>query len=133
LNSGLLYLDSSAIIKLVVPEPESAALFAELRAWPEAVSSVLARLEVLRAIRRSPSPETTLRRALAVLERIGLVRIDDAILEKAALLEPPVLRSLDAIHLATALSIGSDLGAVASYDLRLARAARALGLSVLKP
>lgn len=133
MNSGLLYLDSSAIIKLVVPEPESAALFAELRAWPEAVSSALARLEVLRTIRRLSSYESASRRAHAVLERIGLVRIDDAILEKAALLEPPALRSLDAIHVATALSLGGDLGAVAAYDLRLARAARALGLHVVSP
>jgi uncharacterized protein len=133
LTGGLLYLDSSAIIKLVVAEPESAALLGELGAWPETVSSALARLEVLRAIRRSASGESVSRRAHAVLERIGLVRIDDAILEKAASLEPPALRSLDAIHLATALSLGSDLGAIAAYDLRLARAARALGLRVVSP
>lgn len=133
MNGGLLYLDSSAIIKLVVSEPESAALFAELRAWPETVSSALAGVEVSRAIRRSSPHQSASRRAHTVLERIGLVRIDDAILEKAALLESAALRSLDAIHLATALSLGGDLGAVATYDERLARAARALGLRVLSP
>jgi len=127
----LLYLDSSAIVKLVVPEAETHALRELLRSWPERVSSVLSRVEVLRAARRvSPSAA---RRADAVVARLGLVDLDDDVIQRASKLAPPELRTLDAIHLATALSLGHDLGALCVYDARLSSVARAMGLRTLNP
>ena len=73
------------------------------------------------------------RRAEEALRRVGQIGIGEAILAAAAKLEPPELRTLDSIHLATALSLGRDLGALATYDRRLDQAARALNLEVLSP
>jgi predicted nucleic acid-binding protein len=128
---GLLYLDSSALVKLVVPEPESHALRDLLRSWPERVSSVIARVEVVRAARRIGSRAARL--AEEVMDRLTLVELDDAVLQRAATAEPSHLRTLDAIHLATALSLGDDLSAVCAYDSRLADAAASAGIEVLSP
>ena len=130
-RSQLLYLDSSALVKLVSPEPETPALLRLLHDWPERVSSVLARVEVLRATRRLGDEAARLRRAEQVLSRIALIRIDDVVLDAAARLAPTDLRSLDAIHLATALSVRRQLGALVTYDPRLAAAARAARVHVL--
>ncbi|HEV8682308.1 MAG TPA: type II toxin-antitoxin system VapC family toxin [Actinomycetota bacterium] len=127
----LLYLDSSAIMKLVVPESETKALRDLLRTWPERVSSVIARIEVERVARRIGGG--TVRRALTVLSRVALVELDDELVHAAAAIEPTDLRTLDAIHVATALSLGEDLGAMCAYDARLADAAAATGAKVVAP
>ena len=88
------YLDSSAIVKLVVQEQESTALRAHLRRRRPLVSSALARTEVLRAL--LPFGDDVTRRGVEVLQRIDLARISDRILTTAAALQPPELRSLDA-------------------------------------
>lgn len=128
----MVYLDSSALVKLVVTEPETAALRRYLRAHPERVSSALARVEVCRALRRAGATEATLRRADQVLGRIALVAMDDPLLRAAAALSPSGLRSLDAVHLATALSL-DGLDAVVTYDRRLDAAAAQTGLVVASP
>ena len=128
---GLLYLDSSALVKLVVSEPESRALRDLLRSWPERVSSVIARVEVVRAARRIGSRASRL--AEEVVDRLTLVELDDVVLQRAASAEPSHLRTLDAIHLATALSLGDDLSALCGYDSRLADAAASSGIEVLSP
>lgn len=129
-----LYLDSSAIVKLVAAEQESEALFAFLRDWRERVSSVLARVEVHRAIRRARGTAADRRRADRILARIALVQIDEPILALAARLPPADLRSLDAVHLATALSVAAPGDpAMVTYDDRLARAATAAGVRVHVP
>jgi predicted nucleic acid-binding protein len=128
-----LYLDSSAIVKLVAAEEESEALFAFLRGWDERISSVLARVEVHRAIRRARGTAAERRRADRVLARIALLRIDDPILTLAVRLSPTDLRSLDAIHLATALSVTGPDSAMVTYDDRLARAATAARVRVHAP
>ena len=128
----MVYLDSSALVKLVVTEPETAALRRYLRAHPERVSSALARVDVCRALRRAGATEATLRRADQVLGRIALVAIDDPLLRAAAALSPSGLRSLDAVHLATALSL-DGLDAVVTYDRRLDAAAAQTGLVVASP
>ena len=133
MNEKLLYLDSSAIVKIVVSERESKALFKLLGDWPDRVSSELARTEVLRALRRANATVSQFRRGQKALGRIGLVRIDTRTLGEAALLEPVSLRSPDAIHLATALSLGTDLAAVVSYDTRLSNAAVSANLTVWSP
>lgn len=128
-----LYLDSSALVKLATPEPETAALLALLESWPERVCSALAVVELTRALRRAAMSPAVLQRADQILSRMTLIRIDDAILATAAILPPSSLRSLDAIHLATALSLGEDLGGLVTYDERLADAAARATLTVLRP
>lgn len=125
------YLDSSALVKLVVAEPESAVLRTYLRRRRPLVSSALARTEVHRAV--LPAGPKVVRRAIEVLARIDLVRIGTPILETAGALEPLELRSLDALHLATALHLGEDLARFVVYDERLREAARAAGLPVVSP
>lgn len=127
------YLDSSAIVKLVVTEPESQALTATLARWPDRVTSALARVEVHRALYRTNQPPSVHLRADDVLASLILLRLDDAVLAYAASFRNPNMRSLDAIQLATALSIGDDPEAVITYDVRLARVAELEGLKVLHP
>ena len=125
------YLDSSALVKLAVREPESAALRRSLARRRTLVSSALARTEVVRAL--LPLGPDAVRRGREVLARVDLLRINDRVLDAAGQLAPPELRSLDAIHLASAEQFGSDLGAFVTYDERLAAAAAARGLRVIGP
>jgi len=124
------YLDASAIVKLVVEEIESAALKSYLTDSSARTSANVARVEVVRAVRHKGP--LAVKNARAVLDDIDLIQLDDELLDLAGELEPP-LRSLDAIHLAAALELGDELEAVVTYDDRMARAARALGLPVLAP
>ena len=126
----VLYLDSSAIVKLVAREPETPALVEAVRADPAVVSSALAWTEVVRAVRRARG---RVERARDVLEGIALVPIDDGILRGAADLSPAGLRTLDAIHVATALSLAADVTTLVTYDGRLAEATAAAGISVVAP
>jgi predicted nucleic acid-binding protein len=131
MNGRVVYLDTSAFVKLVSPEPQSPALRAYLRTWPVRVSAALLCTEALRAASRvSAARVTAVRRQL---RRIVLIGMDRALLERAGTLGPPGMRSLDAIRVAAALSLGPDLGEVITYDDRMAEAARAQGLSVTAP
>jgi predicted nucleic acid-binding protein len=125
------YLDSSAIVKLVVREPESLALRRYLRRKQPLVSSALARTEVTRAL--LPAGDEAIARGRAVLQRIDLVRVNDRILHAAGVLRPHQVRSLDAIHLATAQELGDDLGAFVTYDERMAVAGKRLGYRIVQP
>jgi predicted nucleic acid-binding protein len=127
------YLDTSALVKLVVQEPESDALLAALDAWPDRVSSTLASVELHRALARAAVAPAVRRRAEHVLSGIVLLRLDDAIVGKAAELKDRQLRALDALHLASALSLGDYPDAFITYDERLARAASSAGLTVAHP
>jgi predicted nucleic acid-binding protein len=129
--SGHVYLDASAAVKLVVTEPESAALRRFLSDQVTRVSNRILAVELVRAVkRRSPS---LLDQAQALFRVMEFVELDAGVAEHAAGLEPVALRSLDAIHLASALAIGSELHAFITYDARQADAARALGLTVAVP
>jgi predicted nucleic acid-binding protein len=132
-TEGALYLDSSAIVKLVSSEPETRALVTRLRHDPEVISSALARAEVLRALKKIKASGAARRQAERVLGRMALVRIDDSVLERAAAMDPPELHALDAIHLATALGLAEDLEALITYDRRLRDAAAGAGLRVWTP
>jgi predicted nucleic acid-binding protein len=129
----VLYLDSSAIVKLVLPEPETGALVEAIRLDPETVSSVLARVEVSRAVRRARASRAAALRAEAILRGMALVRLEEDIVTTASDLRPIELRSLDAVHLATALSITPVPSAFITYDSRLASAAAAAGLVASSP
>lgn len=131
-RSGLLYLDSSALVKLIVAEPETPALIEFLTRWPYRVSSALARVEVLRAVKRTGAGLALRRRAKLVLARVALIRIDDPVLVAAARVVPPGLRTLDAIHLATARSL-DELAGIVTYDARLAHAASGARFTVWSP
>jgi len=127
----LTYLDSSAIVKLAVLEPESAALRTFLRRRRPLTSSALARTEVARAL--LPLGDRAVRQGDDVLRRVELVRLSAGVLALAGRLLPSELRSLDALHLATAQLLGGDLRLVVTYDDRMAAAATALGMKVSSP
>jgi predicted nucleic acid-binding protein len=125
------YLDASAAVKLVVSEPESSSLRTFLAGEASRVSSRVLAIELIRAVTRvTPS---SLDQARSVLGSIEFIELDEEIAERAAGLEPAALRSLDAIHLATALALGEDLDAFVTYDARQGDAARTLGLTVEAP
>jgi predicted nucleic acid-binding protein len=125
------YLDSSALVKLVVREPESRALAASLRRPAERASCALARVEVVRAVR--PHGPSAVARARRLLERISLIHLDDVLLDAAAGLQDDTLRSLDAIHLAAAQALGDGLTELITYDRRMATAAAGLSLPTTAP
>lgn len=125
------YLDSSAIVKLVVQEPESGALRRYLRRRQPLISSALARTEVLRAL--LPAGDEAVTRGRTVLQRIDLVRVNDRILSAAGVLRPPELRSLDAIHLATAAELGDELSVLVTYDDRMVNAVKQMGYKIVQP
>lgn len=126
------YVDTSAFLKMVVAEGHSDAL----RAWVERtdedlIASDLLRTEALRAARHhSPA---ALAQTRVLLEGLTLVTVSTEICERAADLDPSILRSLDALHLATALMLGDQLHGVVTYDDRLAAACAAHGVAVIAP
>jgi uncharacterized protein len=125
------YLDSSALVKLAVREPESVALRRYLRRRRPLIASALVRTEVTRAL--LPLGAEAVQRGQHVLARIDLVRINDRVLDAAGAMLPAELRSLEAIHLATAQQLGADLARIVTYDDRMAMAADQLGLAVARP
>ncbi len=130
---GCVYLDSSALVKLVLPEAETDALLELLGGLETRASSALAVVEVLRAIRRTSNNDLAYHRAKRVVGHIHLVTINDEVLRLAARLTPKDLRSLDAIHVASALVLQPDLEALIAYDTRLIEAAEQNGILVLSP
>lgn len=127
-----LYVDTSALVKLVVAEVETEALWSWIHAEaPELVACDLVRTELFRAVGRAAPARAV--RARAVLESITLVTVSTSIFEAAARLDPAMLRALDAIHVAAALELGDDLTGFVTYDDRLADAARAHGIAVVAP
>jgi predicted nucleic acid-binding protein len=135
-GSDVYYLDTSALVKLVVREAESGALLDWLRATEEAVPGSLvtcdlSRTELYRAVRRVEPGRLT--RVREVLGSLAVLSVTSDIFEHAARLDPPVLRSLDAIHVAAALSLGDELSGFVAYDDRLIAAAGANGVPAVTP
>jgi predicted nucleic acid-binding protein len=134
---ALFYLDASALVKLLRDEPESPALRA-LLADADLVSCELSVTEVPRAIRRAAAHEPRLpgelllTRAAELFEAVALLALDRDLLAAAGALTEPALRSLDAIHVISAVAL-SPLDAFVSYDERQAAAARLAGLRTLAP
>lgn len=123
------YVDASAMAKLVLEEPESPAMLRWYAESDQLISSRIGVIETRRATMRHVFDPAQLE---IVLASITVVEIDAAIAQRAARVGPLGLRTLDAIHLATALAAG-DLSAFVTYDDRLADAARMLGLPVVRP
>jgi len=132
MSAEVAYIDTSAAVKLLMTERESSALRRWLRRRPERASAALLRVELVRVVRRAGFPRLV-PEARRLLGSIHLIRLDDALLDRAADLDPTELRSLDSIHLAAAISLGDDLAAVVSYDDRLLAAAASLGLPTAAP
>jgi predicted nucleic acid-binding protein len=126
----LVYLDASAFVKLVVPEPETPRLMAALDGAVRVVASEILEVEVLRASRRVGGDTHAARAQLAA---VRLLPLTDEIRSLAGELEPPSIRSLDAIHVASALSLRERLNGIFTYDERMSRAARDAGLEVYAP
>ena len=124
------YVDASALVKLVLDEPDAAPM----RHWyieaDRVLTSHIGAIEMRRAVARKSDVGS---RVDVVLASVDVVGLDAVIGRVAALLAPPTLRTLDAIHLATALTVASELDAFVTYDDRLAAAARELGLPVVRP
>lgn len=130
-GSDVAYFDASALHKLVVTEPETEALKRQARAWPRRATSRLAVVELIRSVRRAdPALEPAARRLLG---GVNLVADSNRVLRGATQLEPRSLRTLDAIHVATAYRIRTVLAAFVSYDQRQLEAAEALGLPIASP
>ena len=129
----MIYLDSSALVKLALTEPESDALITYLteRSDQAVVSSALHRTEVLRAIWVAEPGALT--RGVRLVRRIGRVALSTEVLDNAATLPPQRLGPTDAIHLASALAIRRDLSAFVAYDKRLLDAAAEAGLPIASP
>jgi predicted nucleic acid-binding protein len=131
MSDRYVYLDASAFMKLITPEAETVALQRYLVSRSLRVSSALLRTEALRAAMRvSQDHVAKVRRQL---RNVALVYIDRGMLEHAGGLMPADLRSLDAIHVAAALSLGDEIGDLVTYDVRMVAAATAQGLSVVSP
>ncbi|HST55793.1 MAG TPA: type II toxin-antitoxin system VapC family toxin [Solirubrobacteraceae bacterium] len=126
------YLDASALVKLFKPERETSAFQAALADWPVQVSSELIRVESICTATRLGGNQV-LERAHALLERIELIPISPEIVELATSAFSPPLRAMDAIHLATALSMREDLDRIFVYDGDLHAAAQAHGLTASAP
>lgn len=129
----MIYLDSSALMKLVRAEQETASLqeWLRTRAGVPVATSALGRVEVLRAARRAGGAAFT--EAQAVIGDVDLVPLDQGVQDLACEIGEPALRTLDAIHLASAVLLRDELTAFVAYDHRLAAAAQAAGLPTTAP
>lgn len=126
------YIDASALVKLFKAEPETVALREALGDWPVQVASELIRAEAICTARRL-GDEDVLARAMQAVEQINLIPITSEIIGSATAAYTPTLRAMDAIHLATALTMRSDLGAMFVYDRDLQAAAQAHNLNPIAP
>jgi predicted nucleic acid-binding protein len=127
----VLYLDSSAIVKLLQDERETEALQSYLVERGPFLSSVISRVETRRAVARFDWAEP--RPIEALFQEFTFVELSPEVMEHAAMLEPRLMRTLDALQLATALSLGEDLEALVTYDRRMIEAAAYHGLPVASP
>jgi predicted nucleic acid-binding protein len=123
-------MDTSAFVKLVVPEPETEAL--ALTPEDRMVASSVLEVETLRAVRRAKGAEG-LENARRQLAGVGLLPLTAKVRGRVGELEPDTLRSLDAIHLASALSLGERLDCLYAYDTRMIAVAQTQGLSICAP
>jgi predicted nucleic acid-binding protein len=128
--TSMAYIDASALVKLILAEAESLEMARWYLESDRVLTSRIGIIETRRAVSRRSHDPVHLERVLSGVEVISVTpRLGD----RAAAINPASVRTLDAIHLATALSIGSGLTSFVTYDDRLAHAARALGLPVVSP
>lgn len=132
----MIYMDTSALTKLLIEEDETA----ELQAWlieqseqeQYAATSALGRVELMRVVARHGEPGLR-ERAHYLLDGLDILPITTAVINLAETIGPSTLRSLDAIHLASASQIADELTAVVAYDTRLLEGCRAAGFRTQSP
>lgn len=136
-QAGVLYIDTSALVKLVIHETESEALEEELGGWTDLATSAITSIELSRAVARARShddaevaDEYTI---LGLLASLAEIPLSDDVRAAASSLTPVELRTLDAIHLASAQALGDDLAGILTYDSRMQNAALADGIPVFAP
>ena len=136
-RAGVLYADTSALVKLIVTEPESTPLEDELLRWDDIATSEITAIELSRAVARArQEPEADVadeRSVLELLAALSEVPLTDDVRALASTIGPPSLRTLDAIHLASAMTLGADLGGLLTYDVRMQRAAAESKLTIVAP
>jgi len=133
-QGSIIYVDTSAFVKLVVRESESEAVEAELGRWADGATSTVTQIELPRAVARRDTGEVVRpEMVFGILAGTNEIPLDETVLNMAIDVGPPELGTLDAIHLASALSLGEDLGGLLSYDRRLLQAAAAVGLHTFAP
>lgn len=123
------YADASAIVKLIIAEAGSSAMKRFVDQFDEVITSRVGVIEVRRTAARRGGAASMVDEVLA---RFAVVELDNGIAATASVLSPPAIRTLDVIHIATALTL-YQVDALATYDTRLAEAARAVGLTVASP
>jgi predicted nucleic acid-binding protein len=124
------YVDASALVKLALDEPDGLAMRRWYHEHERVASSRVAVIETRRAVRRKVDDPAHVE---AILDSIEVLEVSPAIADRASSIDPASLRTLDAIHLASALALGVEVDAFVTYDDRLADAARAVGLPVVRP
>lgn len=132
----MIYIDTSALTKLLVDEPETV----DLRAWlgvqlgrgEFAATSALGRVELMRAVARY-GEHGGVERARYLLDGLDILPLSEAVTARAETIGPPTLRSWDAIHLAAAAQLGPGLSAVLTYDHRMIAGCREVGLAAVSP
>jgi uncharacterized protein len=137
-RSGILYVDTSALLKLLVREAESEAVETELLQWSKLATSVVTEVELPRAIARAREerPDAVIDGSVVlqgILASAAIVPLDADIVKRAREVSPVHVGALDAIHIASARSLGSDLAAVATYDHRMQDALAKIKVEVLAP
>jgi predicted nucleic acid-binding protein len=128
--TSVAYVDASALVKLVVVEQGSVEMLRWYVESERVITSRIGVIETSRAAARRPHDREALQ---ALLASVLVVELDQGVADMAATVGPTLLRALDAVHLASALSLGGELDAFVTYDDRLADAARAIGLPAVRP
>lgn len=137
-RAGILYVDTSALLKLLVREAESTAIERELVRWPSLATSIVTEVELPRAVARARQdrPDAVIDGSLilqGVVSSAAIIELTEDIVIAARSVEPVHVGALDAIHIASALSLDKNLAGVATYDGRMADAVTHLGVNVVAP
>jgi uncharacterized protein len=137
-RAGILYVDTSALLKLLVREAESAVIEQELVLWPNLATSIVTEVELPRAVARAREdrPDAVIDGSLilqGVVASAAIIELDQDIVAAARRVDPVHVGALDAIHIASALSLDKDLAGVATYDIRMTDALERLDVTVLAP
>jgi hypothetical protein len=136
--SGVLYVDTSALVKLLIREPESAAIEAELLLWTNLATSAVTEVELPRAVARAREERATSvvdgsLVLLGIIESAAIVPLDEGVSSAAREVQPVDVGALDAIHIASATSFADRLAGVATYDKRMQHSLELLGVPIVAP
>ncbi len=137
-RAGILYVDTSALLKLLVREAESTAIERELVRWPSLATSIVTEVELPRAVARARQdrPDAVIDGSLilqGVVSSAAIIELTEDIVIAARSVAPVHVGALDAIHIASALSLDKNLAGVATYDGRMADAVTRVGVNVIAP